>query len=283
MQSGSKRPFGGGQRLVHKLLRLYPMVFLSILVCLLLKSELSILTSDGRLGDLWSAKTLLVNFGLLFAGYPYLETMGINNPVWYVCVLIQCYLLFYLIEWGLSKLEVEKRSRWRLYIYVALACIALVTFRLRLLNEGSFRGIASFSIGVLLCIAHQTYRLEDILRKKWIGILLMALAVAFLKQRWVLQFFVFPAVVFGLSRYMIPGSKTISDLGDISFDLYVIHYPLMVLVKLVLAMSGGELVHSYGTMGVFLVVSWCIAGLMWKYIDLPSRSLTKQLEMKFCK
>lgn len=248
------------------------------------------ITADGQLADLWNAKTLVANFGLLFAGYPYFGMMGINNPVWYVCVLIQCYLLFYLLEWGFRKLAADKQRRWRLGTYLAIVCIAVPAFRCGLLNEGSFRGITSFSLGVLICLAYQVCRDRPIVHRKWLGMACIALAFVLcglvllgLRQRWTLQFFVFPIFVFGLLHLDLLGTKVISTLGEVSFDLYVIHYPLMVLVQLILAVTGGVLVHSYATMGVFLLSSWFIAGLMWRYMDLPLRALAKRVELKLWK
>lgn len=72
--------------------------------------------------------------------------------------------------------------------------------------------------------------------------------------------------------------SVVSRLGDISFELYVIHYPLMVLLQLVLILTGYTLQHSYTTMVLFLIFAWVISGLMWKYIDLPIRNKVKEIK-----
>lgn len=80
-----------GHKLFHKLSRLYPVAILSTLICLILKIILDLVGGDlNQIHELLNTKSMITNFLLLFAGYPYMNMRGINNPLWYVCVLIQC-------------------------------------------------------------------------------------------------------------------------------------------------------------------------------------------------
>lgn len=143
-----------GQRLLHKISRIYPMVFLSTLVCLLLKTGIQIV-SEGRLTELCNVKTLVANLGLLFAGYPYFGMLGINNPVWYVCILVQCYIMYYLIEWFLNKVSAHEINFVRVCVYAFVVIISFGTFRMSFLNEASFREVTSFSIGILIYLGNK--------------------------------------------------------------------------------------------------------------------------------
>ena len=266
------------------------MVFISILVCLLLKTGIQIVT-EGQLIELWNVKTLVASFCLLFAGYPYFGMLGINNPVWYVCILVQCYIMYYLIEWLLIKASANKINSIRVFVYTFVVIASFGTFRLGFLNEASFRGITSFSIGVLICIGNKILRDRNIINdnnSKYIGLISLVLTLALcgvvflgINQRWVLQYLVFPALVFGLINLNIEAPKVISKLGNISFEVYVFHYPLMVLIQLISEITCFYITHSYLTMILFLVFVWIVAWLMWKFLDLPLRGKTRELEKRY--
>lgn len=127
-----------------------------------------------------------------------------------------------------------------------------------------------------------------IYNRKNIGLISLVLSLAqcgvvFLgiNQRWVLQLFVFPVFVFGLINLNIEVPKAVSQLGDISFEVYVFHYPLMVLIQLISEITGFYISHSYLTMILFLVFVWIVAWLMWKLLDLPLRRKTRELEKRY--
>lgn len=266
------------------------MVFLSILVCLLLKTGIQIV-SEGQLTELWNVKTLVANFCLLFAGYPYFGMLGINNPVWYVCILVQCYIMYYLIEWLLNKVSANEINFVRVCVYAFVVIISFGTFRMGFLNEASFRGVTSFSIGILICLGNRILSERNIIiynNRKYIGLISLVLSLALcgvvflgINQRWVLQFLVFPVFVFGLINLNIEVPKTVSQLGDISFEVYVFHYPLMVLIQLISEITGFYISHSYLTMILFLVFVWIVAWLMWKLLDLPLRRKMRELEKRY--
>ena len=280
----------GGQRLLHKISRVYPMAFLSILVCLLLKTGIQIV-SEGQLTELWNLKTLVANFCLLFAGYPYFGMLGINNPVWYICILVQCYIMYYLIEWLLNRVSTNEINTIRVCVYTFVIIASFGTFYLGFLNEASFRGITSFSIGVLICLGNNFLSEKSIINynnRKYTGLISFVLTVVLcgvvflgLNQRWVLQFLVFPVFVFGLINFNIKSPKEMSQLGDISFDVYVFHYPLMVLIQFISEITGFHIIHSYFTMILFLVFVWIFAWLMWKLLDLPLRRKMRELEKRY--
>lgn len=267
------------------------MIFIAILMCLLFKTCISIISADGALADLWNIKTLIANFGLVFSGYPYFEMMGINNPVWYICVLIQCYILYYLLEWILRKKMIGKNCYVRLVIYISVILLSMLYYHHGILNGATFRGFVSFSIGILLYIINEEVKSRGIINDSSRILVNLALFIAALlsctvvglgiDQREVLQFFVFPLLVWIMININFPRIDIISKLGDISFELYIIHYPLMVLLQLILSITGFLCDNSYFTMLLFLICSWYIAWLMWKFLDLPMRIRIKELEKKY--
>lgn len=269
------------KRFFHKFFRLYPMAFLSILVCLGICTGISVCTGNGQLTELWNLKTLVANFGLIFAGYPFFEMIGINNPLWYICILIQCYILYYFIELLVRHIKIKQFVLWGM-IFVA----SLILYYFKILNEFSFRGVVSFSLGILI------FYFVEILGKisffnsktKLLGIIIIVFAIFScvlifmgINQRWVLQFVTYPLFILGVVWLNIPGNELVSKLGDISFEVYIWHYPLLALLQLIAAILEIELYHSYLTMTIFLLATWGIAFLIWKYMDLPIRKVVRRI------
>ena len=95
------------------------------------------------------------------------------------------------------------------------------------------------------------------------------------------SFAVFPIFVFGLINLNIEVPKAVSQLGDISFEVYIFHYPLMVLIQLISEITGFYISHSYLIMILFLVFVWIAAWLMWKLLDLPLRRKMRELEKRY--
>lgn len=252
------------------------MTFISILMCLLLKTFIGLLSFNNIL-ELWNIKTIVANFGLLFAGYHFFKMIGINNPIWYICILIQCYLFYYFVSYCAESSRVKKTDFTIMVAYLFLIVISMITFHYGLLDELAFRGWASFSIGVILCAFNHLLLNKHIIKdenRKYFGLIFLGLAILFsggvflgINQRWILQFFVFPSLIVFLTNTNVPHIKLISDLGDISFELYLFHYPLMVLVQLILMITGSSLNHSYITIILFLLSAWICAWLIWKYLD----------------
>ena len=68
---------------LHKLKRIYPMVTIALLVRLILKTIDVLAFGTGSLDDFLNVKTLILNFLLLFRGWPHFEMMGIVNSTWF--------------------------------------------------------------------------------------------------------------------------------------------------------------------------------------------------------
>lgn len=258
------------------------MTFISILVCLLFKTYIYIITSNELIAELWNLKSLIANFGLLFAGYPYFEMMGINNPVWYVCVLIQCYVIYYFLEFLINSIILKVCILSRLAVYLIISFFLILLHHSNLLNEASFRGLISFFIGCSIFLINVELRQIISINKNVIALVLLLTSIlswrfTFLgiDQRWVLSFFTFPLLVLGVANLKISDCRSTSKLGAISFEVYLFHYPLMVLFQLMYVIFDAKfqsVIHSYLTMFSFLIFSWFIGWGLWKYIDLKLQS-----------
>lgn len=269
----SNKVCGGGtaRRFIHKLLRIYPMATIACAFTLIVNSV------QAEIASLWNTKTLCANFLLIFSGWPYFSMMGINNPTWYLCVLIQCYLAFYLIEWMSGKLKIN-----RVWFDGAMVILVFGLYRFNLVADSTYRGIGAFSVGLILCGVK-----DKVPKKKWIPIALLASSVALLvvfpsQQRRIATFIAFPALVilcvWWKGKISEKAEKLMELLSKMSFEVYIWHYPMMALEQMLLKISGYEFCRSYLTMIVFALVVWLLAYPLYKYIEVPiNRTIRKKI------
>lgn len=204
---------------LHKCKRIYPMaifagvVLIAIVFCY--RWEFDEWIFNEQYG-MWNIITSLL---LIHQGWIYEMLPAINNPTWYLCVLILCYIIFYLIKAICRKIGICLEKRWILYVIIVLISayalhtnISLPFFRL-----SSQRGYSSFFMGCLLCL------LVDILEGKKLrkvrrGLLIIAIIEIAIKNvnSWsMLVFVLYPMVVlYAVTLKQIP-SAVITKWGGV--------------------------------------------------------------------
>lgn len=104
---------------------------------------------------LWD--TLVAALGLQ-EGWVFTNNIYVNYPVWYVSVLLICYLLFYFVTFMSKKLNVSARYFYLALIFVGIA-IDSYHWQLPFLSAYTARGYYAFFTGILLatyCFEKQT-------------------------------------------------------------------------------------------------------------------------------
>ena len=159
----------------------------------------------------------------------------VNNPTWYISVLLLCYIVFYLLTY-LGK-------RWQiphiyLFVFMVLLGCGAQTYGLNLpfLNGSSCRGYYAFFFGVLL--AEWLEKLNAAKKSQNIYVFLGSImSVAFLlcmmvyKWEWVagginylMTFWFYPALIIIFSSGPVAklfDHKFIGTLGKITYDTYI--------------------------------------------------------------
>ena len=102
------------KNLAHKLSRIFPIVTIALIFEIIIKTIDYSLFATGDLSSIYNVKTLFANFLLLFRGWGVFDMMGINNPTWYLCILIQCYIVFYVIIY----IQKQRLRRDILFVYI---------------------------------------------------------------------------------------------------------------------------------------------------------------------
>ena len=90
-------------------------------------------------------KIIAANFLLIFSGWPYFSMTGINNPTWYCCILIQCYIVFFIL------IKAIKAEKIRPYLFVLVSVFSFIFYKIGIIQNSTFRGLSSFFIGCCLC------------------------------------------------------------------------------------------------------------------------------------
>lgn len=258
----AEKPFVNAFR--KKIFRFLPVVTIACTFTLLVKS-----IASADLSALWNWKSLIANYFLIFSGWPFFSMIGYNNPTWYLCVLIQCYLVFYLVRWLSRTLGVN-----RLWLDAVIVAACFVLRRLGYLPDSTYRGLQAFSVGILVC------GLRDVFPKKnWIYCLLLPLSVVLLftlptsYQRRIVTFLTYPALLMLFLGLWGSVSDTVSDRirlgGKLSFEVYVWHYPLMAFEQMVLRLTDGSLTRTYLTMVLFSAAVWILAILLYRFVETP--------------
>lgn len=277
-----------GKSLRNKLLRIYPMAILACTAMILIANlYFGFFHSWAR--DSWAGcrdwKTIICSYLLVFRGWPFLSRLGINNPAWYLCILIICYLLFYVFSLLGRRLKVK---RYILIIGLLIILDGLFWFdRLPSFVFGdALRGYRTFFLGVLLA------ELLSVLPKKltffastgmiggFVMILLIAPELFFAKQKLLLVALLFCPVIGLATVFSDVRCNIFRFLGKVSFSVYLWHLPIMSLLTLIERLAGIEVERSYLTMVATALLIELLAILIHLFVEKPIDRLIKKLTKK---
>lgn len=192
----------------------------------------------------------------------------INNPMWYISVLLFCYMIFFWVTYFARRLKI-------LPYYMYFVCIA-AGLRMQFLEALPFcntflsRGLICFFFGLILRRLIEKYHLADS-PKFVIGamvFLIAFVALYILRYKYVeyglyytLCFLVFPAIIIifkskvvtGLCRYVAFKEYV----GGVSFNVYMWHCPMLIFSKIMISYFNIDLgkvwIMLLWTLGIYLV------------------------------
>lgn len=251
-----------------KCLRLYPMAVLSVVVTaivyLLYRICLGKL-SEGITIGLWQ---LLNSITLTFVGGGIGNiSLGINNPLWYLCVLLICYIIVYTLNWISLRLTINIKF---FYFSMMVAGVSAVTYNLNLpfLNFATGRGYSAFFLGMLFY-----YIYKNVPKKILVAYSILCLALcricSVLKNgiddQWgIFTFMIWPSVlIILLSCEKLFSWKGFLMLGAISFEMYLWHVPgiySFIIFKQMLKLNNSSLIEMSLVTFLMIIISF----VMWK-------------------
>ena len=225
----------------RRVLKIYPLFLLSTLIVLglqfLYRSANGGSTFVYQNFDVYHfvLNILLMQNGILETGWSF------NAPSWCICICIWLYMLLYLV---CKKAKKDKTFYSTFAVFAAVGC-ALILWdpNYPVLNSQIGRGLAGFSAGVLLYGLQE--RLQDRTGKKIAAVGLCLLAAAYVLMRlnlstcfgnlslvWI--FILAPAAL--LCALYLPWIRSILSwkpivyLGKISIGIYLLHFPVQLLI-----------------------------------------------------
>lgn len=188
--------------------------------------------------DFWG---LIISVLGIQAGWTF-ENPMINNPMWYISVLLLCYIIFYIT----TKASVSKKYNY-IYFYIVLVFLGLSIQKngtdLAFFNSYTARGYYSFFFGVLFSVYFNNYKINKSI--KIISIfLLISITYLILKHYYIIEkninytltFIYYPSLIIIFNSDVIKRilfSKIIQKNGEISFNVYVWHICFILLLSIV--------------------------------------------------
>lgn len=266
-----------------KCLRIYPPTALAVTFTLLVFLVYRLALGVEMPGEECTPPRVIASYLLVFAGWGIDVRKGVDNPTWYLCVLILCYILFYAVK---CIGRGHRRMKMPAYILIAAGSIVLEQSNwgaaVPFIGNSNVRGYGSFFIGVLL------YEFTQHVKNKKLHIatactaivLFILLSLKYGCNHWqTLELLLFPGLVLlAVSVEQIP-CRALSFWGGVSFEVYLWHIPLIRLGILIMDLCGISVEHSYLTMVLFTAVVECAAVIVYKYFEVPlTRTLNAKLE-----
>ena len=224
----------------NRIIRIYPLLIITTIFMF----SINILLYKVN-GKFWEGGTLsLWNLfsDVVFAGKPFLNASNtLNGPIWYLNVLILCYIVAYI----LSKLSKKYNSKYVFIIPIILGImIKYSNFNFLFWNVSVARGLISFFIGVSLGVFLKKY---DNFSEKGKRIVKKVLLIELILFFYLLtrrngsmyvgdtilsySFLVFPELIVFLYDMKILNkicsSKFVQFLGNISFGIYLWNFPIL--------------------------------------------------------
>lgn len=272
--------------ILKKAVRIYPMTMISVLFTTGLMFMYKMYKGSWFL-DIKPGLWMIFNSILLTHSGGVLPDLGlvINNPTWYLCILMICYVLYWQIMWVCSRLKVYP------YYWFAAVCmigIGLIKYQINLpyLNIYSGRGYAAFFFGIVIWYAYQNIESLKLFAASAAvlvisGIILAVGATELFDDQWaILTFLIFPSILLtALYLDLLFRNNIWRILGGISFEMYLWHFPLLIIWSFI---PNYSLYNQRIMMLVFTVITILIGVLIYHFIEIPiTRFLRKNIEFEY--
>ena len=214
----------------------------------------------------------------------------INNPTWYISVLLLCYIFFYIVTYYSKKFNIPYQYS---YILIVLIGIGIQTWGINkpFINYSSSRGLIAFFFGLLLA----DFLNNRGLKKKYSIVsflIILSITLLFIYQPdviypgiyYIMIFVYYPAVIiFCKSSFVsiVTNRKIFGTLGKISFDVYILHTPLNFTIVTLISVGFITVdMHSYVVMFVSAIIFFIIGAVCYYLVEKPTSKMMDRLLRK---
>lgn len=218
------------------------------------------------------------------------ENPGVNNPSWYVSVLLLCYVIFYFLVYISRKKEIPVTYLFLAMVFIGVGA-ANYGIDLPFLNLYAARGYYAFFFGLLLAKWLDGKELSW----RWsVPALLVAAGILLgLKYQYnvfeegfvyIITFVLYPAVlILFLSKPVrkMLDFKFIGVLGEITYDTYLWHVPTTLAMYIVFRLFSISVNLDYFRCVIIFTLGAFIIGAVSHFIiDRPVQKWLKKIEKK---
>jgi len=253
-----------------RIIRLYPLMLFSILMASCGQWLYFFLYGhwwEGRINNVWH---ILVSLTGVSVG-TFANTIDtVNGPIWYISVLMICYILFYIII-RYSESSQTKYINCILFILVGIG-IDSYGINLPFLTSHCALGYVGFFSGVILGKVLDNKMIEKKVKGYAVGVLTLFLfmlivfrenAFLFIGQDvyW-LAFLLFPSIIIFVEKLKISSwleNAFFAWLGKISFSIYLLHVPVFIWCSIA-KKSGGGYLQGWLEISFILTILCAIGG-----------------------
>lgn len=271
-----------------RLLRFVPLVTLSVCLDVVVRVIYHSL-NNSWCGDIVPNIKGVITTCLCIQDGWFFENPRINNPLWYISVLMWCYIVFYLITCISARIKNKIISFIPYFVIVALGII-IITFRwdAPFLNYDMARGYISFFLGVCLCGLFEIINVEK-LTYQIISIcaicayvVVKILSTNFRYEYYFIVFVLWPAIIIVFkSTFMkkVYNEKILTRLAEIAFDIYIWHAVVLHVIDIVSREYNIKIMFSLTGMFISLILIVGFAIISNKFITNPVANKMKKTKL----
>lgn len=276
--SGSEKTIA--KKYIGKCIRIYPSAILACSFLIIIVYFAFFLTGEwiDVVADYSDGVTVVSSYLLIFCGWFISGRYGINNPTWYLCILLLCYIIYYFIDALDKKHNIGKSILYWTCVLVSLLGI-LLEIKIPFFTYQNQRGYTSFFLGVLLYdfFVNKSSKNQRVLTLIILSILsVIGVWYKGINSWGILCLLVYPLLICSLI-YVNQLPVKNKFVGGISYEIYLWHFPCFIFLKFLGKVLGMRIHHSYITMIGFLVFVEIIAGVIYLFYEIP---VTKWLGKK---
>lgn len=264
-----------------KYLRFLPLILITGLACLsfeiynLIKYKISFPFS------IFTTITSLLGITRWFT-----TNIMINNPIWYISVLLLCYILFFVVTKFAKKKNIPPNKFYIVIVFLSLiirTVLMATNFSIPFISEYIMRGYSPFFLGLILAELYEKTYFQN--KKITIIICLTAILsfVIFYYKiiNWAffpLCYLVFPAIITLLKNERIEklfNIKILSCLGGISFNSFMWHVFVIKMLQFISSFYDIK-IYNFSIMLITTIITLFIGLCSYFLIEKPISKLTKR-------
>lgn len=226
--------------LENRIKRLFPMMILSTIIMTTMEYVYYYFTNSW-----WLSEANIWNVFISIIGMPTgWFNMGfiVNMPIWYISILLQAYILAYILVKTVKKTNISIIYIFPIIFYLSLDCSGGTNINFWMLNQFTSRGIKAFFVGLIFAaILNEHQQIIENNKKRLLRFVYILLGVIYLLYKkmgesilgntlYILVFIIYPCIIF-LVLYSdvwnkVCKLKIFQILGKGSFEIYLWNLPI---------------------------------------------------------